>query len=274
VKIKSLAGATAVTVAVFVSLSTSVVGESGHQDWDFTDAGNPAAPTVSSNASGIASAQIGVGYAGLGWQANLTGFGNQNGIWDLGLQNPDDLASDTRGWMLLSIPNPAFAGSTNYTDLVLRAVQFVVDGFIYPGDLTFSLPLGQYVGRTIVESLPGPLGGNWVEDEYRWRVAPSAEQLSLSITGAANGTLIGRIRVDTVGPSTIMPETLVINSIEKRSQVLALGWSGGRPPYGIYMTSNLLSIASWQQVGPLISGTNAEVPLVGTVGFIRVRGAD
>jgi hypothetical protein len=271
--IRSLAGVAAISVMVLLDVSTSVADESGSQDWQFTDNSNPAEPTVSSNASGIASAEIGVGYLSSGWLASLSGFGNENGIWDLGFQNPDDPGMDTRGWVQLSIPNPAHAANGLYTDLILRTVQFV-DGFIYKGSLTFSLPSGQYMGRTIVESLPGSLGGDWVEDEYRWRMAPGLEHLSLSITGAANGTVIGRIRIDTVGPVTTKPEALVINSIEKRNHALAISWAGGRPPYGVYTTSNLLSIGSWQQVGPLVTGTNAEVALIGPVGFIRVRGSD
>jgi hypothetical protein len=253
--------------------STIGAGESGHHDWQFADSVNPATPTVSSNTARIANAEISVGYLSSGWFASLQGLGNEYGFWDLGFQNPDQPGLDTRGWIVLNVPNLGFGTGSNPTDLVLRVVQFV-DGFIYRGNLTLSPNFGQYMGRTVVESLPGSLGGDWVEDEYQWRFAPGLEQLSLSITGAVNGTLIGRIRVDTVRPATIEPEMLVITSIEKRNQALAITWAGGRPPYGIYASSNLMSFGSWQQVGPLISGTNAEVPLSGPVGFITVRGSD
>jgi hypothetical protein len=242
--------------------------DTSYQDWQFTNNANPAVPTVATNAAGVATATIVVGYGGVGWQPSLSGFGTQTGLWDLGSQNPDDLVHDTRGQVLLNIPNPVPASGNSYTDLELRVVQFV-DGAFYTGDLTFSISGAVSSGRTVVESLPGPLPGKWVEDQFQWRLAPSPAPVSLTITGAVRGTLLDRIRADTVAP-----QALVINSVTQRSQVLAITWAGGLPPYQVYVTSNLLSNGPWLPVGPPVSGTNAEIPLNPPAGFVRVRGSN
>ena len=97
--------------------------------------------------------------------------------------------------------------------------------------------------------------------------------MSLTITGAVGGTLLDRIRADTVAPQTqVLP--LVINSVKQRGQVLAITWAGGLPPYQVYLTSNLLSNGPWLPVGTPVTGTNAEIPLNPPAGFVRVRGGN
>ena len=252
----------------------SAAADVGYQDWQFTNNANPALPTVATNTAGEASATIRVGYASANWLDSLFGFGTQTGLWDLGLQNSDDLTNDTRGQVLLIVPNPVPAtSSTNtYTDLGLRVVQFV-DGVLYMGDLTFSIPGATNSGRTIVETLPGPLPGNWVEDQFKWHLAPSPAPVSLTITGAVGGTLLDRIRVDTVS-AVVPPPPLMITSLVKSSQGLAISWAGGAPPYQIYVTTNLLSTAAWQPIGLPVSGTNAEIPLAGPGNFVKVGGSN
>jgi hypothetical protein len=241
-----------------------------YQDWQFTTSNNPTPPTVFTNTAGVATATIVLGYGSIGWQPSLSGFGTQTGLWDLGFQNPDDPSHDTRGQVLLNIPNPVPASGNSYTDLELRVVRF--EGPIYNGDLTFSIPGAVFAGRTVVEPLPPP-GGKWVEDRFQWRLAPSPAPVSLTITGAVGGTLLDRIRADTVAPQAqVLP--LVINSVKQRGQVLAITWAGGLPPYQVYLTSNLLSNGPWLPVGTPVTGTNAEIPLNPPAGFVRVRGGN
>jgi hypothetical protein len=263
-----LSGVASVAWMCLWACGSSRAAESSYQDWQFSDFGaNPSVPTVATNAAGVATARIVVGSASAGWLGSLDGFGSETGLWDLGFQNPDG----TRGQVLLSIPNPGAAGGSSYTDLRLRVVQFV--GGPYTGELTFSIPGAIPGGRTLVEEVPGGLSGMWVEDEFRWRLAPGPEVVSLTITSAALTTVLSRVRVDT--ESTVSEAVnLVITSVVKSNQVLAISWAGGLPPYEIYVTSNLLSNGPWQQIGLPVSGTNAEIPLVGPVGFVRVRGSN
>ena len=144
------------------------------------------------------------------------------GIWGCGTS--DDLTNDTRGEVLLIVPNPVPAtSSTNtYTDLGLRVVQFV-DGFIYMGDLTFSIPGATYSGRTVVETLPGSLPGEWVEDQFQWRLSPSPMPVSLTITGAVGGTLLDRIRVDTMSAVVAAPPLLITSVVKSSKAWLSLG---------------------------------------------------
>lgn len=251
----------------------SATAEVGYQDWQFPNDANPSMPTVATNTAGTATATIVVGYLGLGWLDSLSSFGTQTGLWDLGFQNSDDLAHDTRGQAVLSVPNPlpATSNTNTYTDLNLAVVQFV-DGFLYTGGLGFSISGAVYSGRTIVEALPG-LGGNWVQDQFHWRLTPSPAQISLCITGAVRGTLLDGIIIDTV--SAVRPALqLLITSVAKLNQALTISWEGGLPPYQIYVTSNLLSDGPWEAVGVPVFGTSAEIPLNGPVEFIRVRGSN
>ena len=242
-----------------------------YQDWQFTNDANPALPTVATNTAGVATAMIVLGYGSIGWQPSLAGFGTQTGLWDLGFQNTDDPAHDSRGQVWLNIPNPVPASGNSFTDLELRVVQFV-DGTFYTGVLSFSIPGAVYAGRTVVESLGG-LGGKWVEDQFKWRLTPSPAPVSLTITGAVGGTLLDRIRADTLAPQAAVPP-LVINSVTQRNQTLSITWAGGLPPYQVYVASNLLSNGPWLPVGPPVSGTNAVIPLNPPAGFVRVRGSN
>ncbi len=252
--------------------SSSPAAGSSLLDWQFPSDANPAVPTVASNASGVATATIEVGFLGAGWLPGLAGLGTQTGLWDLGVQNPDDLGQDTRGRILLSIPSPGGTAGIGYVDLNLRVVQFV-DEFFYTGGLTFSLPGVTLGSQMVVEPVPGQVGGAWVEDAFHWRLVPSPERVSLTITGAVGGTVLDRIRVDVVSGVSEVPR-LVIMSVEKHSQVLSLSWAGGFPPYQIYGAASPLTNATWQEIGLPVSGTNAEIPLDGPVKFVRVRGSN
>ncbi len=267
---RQLSGVASVSwICLCAGLSSHGADATSFQDWQFTNNINPAAPTVVTNSAGVPTATMVIGSAGAGWLYSLPGFGTQTGMWDIGSQNPQDPTNDTRGQVWLAIPNPLPPSGGSYTDLKLRVVQYV-DGGIYSGDLTFSTTGAVYGGRTIVEPSVG-LNGDWVEDQYQWHLVPGPAQISLVITGAVGGTLLDRIRVDT--DTAPAPPQIVINSVVKTNQALAISWMGGFPPYQVYVTSNLLSSGSWQPSGAPVSGTNAQVPLDLATGFVRVLGS-
>jgi len=255
-----------------IAVATSAAMDSSFQDWQFTTSANPAEPTVATNMAGVATAALRVGYSGAGWIDSLSAFGTQTGLWDLGFQNTDT-TNDTRGQVALDVPNPvpASSGTNTYTDLELRVIQFV-DGLLFKGDLGFSIPGATNGGRTVIETVPGPLPGQWVEDKFQWRLIPSPMTVSLTITGAVGDTLLDRIRLDTTSAAP-GAAPLVITSVVQSNQSLAITWTGGTPPYRVYVTTNLLDGGSWQPVGLPVSGTNANVPLAGPSGFLKVGGS-
>ena len=223
--------------------------DTSYQDWQFTNNDNPALPTVVTNTAGAPTATIVVVDAGIGWIGNLPGFGTQTGLWDLGSTNGVDPTQ--RGQVLLNIPNPIPATGNSYTDLGLRVVQWV-DGFPYAGDLTFSIPGAVYVGRTVVE-VPGGLGGKWVEDQYQWHLTPSPATVSLTITGAVGGTLLDRIRVDTLAPGATTPVTIV---------------SGITPDVKVYDGTDTATISSNSVVLAGVRPADAGLVALSTNGYI------
>ncbi len=271
-KKKSVSGLVGFLFICLWACTSSRAAESSRQDWQFGTDANPASPTAGTNAAGDAVALIVPGYFSTGWLAELSGFGTQTGLWDLGMQNTDDLSTDSRGLVSLNIPNPLPLDPNGKasTELQVRVVQ-LLDGFLYKGDLTFSVPGATFAGRTTVESLPPP-GGSWVQDEYRWHLTPAPAQVSLVLTGAVGGTVIDRIIVDTI---TSVPQArdLIITSVEARGQVLALAWQGGVPPYQVEV-AKVAGNGAWQQAGPAVSTTSVEVPMDNAVVFVRVRGSN
>lgn len=249
---------------------SSWAAQSSYQDWQFTTGETPAAPTAGTNSAGTAQASIFPGTASSGWLPSLEGFGTQTGFWDLGMRTPNDL---TNARVVLTIPNPLDAGGNAYTDLSVWVVQFI-DGAFYPGDLTFSIPGAIPSGRTVIEDLSGgSLPGSWVEDNFRWHLAPAPEQLSLSITGAVGGTVVDRIRVEASSP-TAPVKPLVISSVGMRGQVLGISWQGGLPPYQVYVSTNVVDSAAWQPLGLPTSQSTAEVPIDRPVAYVEVRGSN
>jgi hypothetical protein len=248
-------------MSLFANITSRAVDGTSSQDWQFSNSNNPATPTAFTNGAGTASATISPGASA----SNPPYFDSvlgENGVWDLGV----------RGQVLLSIPNPRPSGGSNYTDLTVWVGQFVASAQFYPGDLAFSIPGAVFVGRTTNAPAPPPGNGNWVLDEYRWRLTPAPAQISLTITGSAGGTLLDEVRADTLSPGTTVPP-LMITSVAKSTQGLAITWSGGLPPYQVYARSNIVGGAGWQAVGSPVSGTGANVSLTGPANFIKVGGS-
>ncbi len=265
-----------ITSAVVASVSLCgclecAIAQTSSADWQFESAVNPSVPTSQTNLSETASAEVSLGYLASGWFGSLSGFGTQTGMWDLGFQDPDQLGKETRGRLLLELDN---AGATNspVTDLRLRVIQFV-DGLMYLGGLSFSLPGANFVGRTIVERVSGGLAGSWVEDEFQWQSISSREHVSLCVTGAVNGTLVDRVRLDAVNPTPTVPD-IVLTRFEKLGRDLILEWTGGKSPYEVLWTTNSAELTGWSRIGLPISETHAQIPLDGEVGYVRVRGSN
>lgn len=263
---------TVIALAVCVWAANRLwAADTSYQEWQFQTSANPAQPTVATNTLGSATATIVLGNASAGWLGSLDGLGSETGMWDLGAQDLSRPEQDTRGRVILNIPTAAPTSSRSYTDVGVRIVQFV-DGLFYSGDLTMSLTELAFVRRVVLETLPG-FGGRWVEDEFQGRLSPGPHGISLSITGAAFGTIVSRVILETLGPVNL-PEDLVITSAEARGETLTVTWAGGVPPYQVFVTTNIASNGPWQAVGLPVFSTGAEIPMVDSAGFIRVRGSE
>jgi hypothetical protein len=266
------AGIYLMSILLVLTALHSTAAEASFQEWRFENATNPATAANVTNSAGVATALVSVGFLGEGWMGELPGMGSQTGIYDLGMQNPDQPATDTRGQVLLTVPNPRPADGSGkaITDLELRLVQFV-DGVIYKGDLSFSPTNQSYLGRQVIEQLPPPFPGSWVEDKYSWKLTPGPEQISLTITGAPGGTLLDRITVLSSTTVVEVPPLLIISAVRQEDSVVVT-WAGGTPPYQIYAGADLSSPGTWQPIGEPTTNTNAVVPIVDPLLFLRVSG--
>jgi hypothetical protein len=71
-----------------------------------------------------------------------------------------------------------------------------------------------------------------------------------------------------VSPAVTMPQ---VTASTVSNGVLAITWTGGKPPYQLEQRSALLPGAPWEPVGEPVTGTSATVPMTAPAGFIRVR---
>lgn len=153
-------------------------------EWQFPTGVNPSSPQVGDPA---ALATVTVGQFGSGYKQNNAGYAAP-GVpvyWDLGQS----------GNVVLSVPS--LSGDL---DLTLLVRQYW-DGGIYKGSLNYAVDNGS------LQSSPPKVWfadtatlGSWYDYTTVWHVSPSLNPETITIFGAANGTLVSDIQL------TVVPE--------------------------------------------------------------------
>lgn len=153
-----------------------------YQEWTFDDADDPASPEVIDNPYGSAIADITVGSFGTGWWEQLPGVGDQTGYWDLGEGNIIIDIDNT------DVPNPfkeIWIQVTYYKDINAAPIVDV------PGGVFLSSQL-----EVPVEHVP--TGGDWVLDQYIFRIYPNPRHEQIVILADPMWmSVIDQIVVDT-----------------------------------------------------------------------------
>ncbi len=154
------------------------------QEWTFDTDASPAAPNISTNAYGTASATTTVGLFGSGWLEQLPAMGTQTGYWDLGGEG---------GQMALDIPNRPLA--LPYKEIWIQ-VTYYRDINQAP---QVSVPGAQFVSAQTLPLEIVPTGGAWMVDQSVWRIEPNpfSEQVIMS-SDPMWGAVIDQVVVDTI----------------------------------------------------------------------------
>jgi len=183
------AGAALVTVAN--------AGPDTSYSWQFTSPANPAIPETVVGGTTHARAIVAPGGYADGWIATNAVLGSAQGVWDLGssgaitLNNPDGLA-----------------GASAQPRLITVSVKQYQDGAIYNQAASVSL-----ANATLVLSKDTMAGatliGEWQVHQTQWRVEARTELNSLVVSGAASGTLVDSIIVESELAASTRPQLAI-----------------------------------------------------------------
>ncbi len=153
-----------------------------HQEWQFNDNDDPAAPDVVNNPYGTSIADITVGQIGSGWLDQLGGYGGQSGYWDLGgsdgsividIDNRDEPLPYKEIWVQV----------TYWKDLH-QAPDVDVPGAVF-----------LYGDTAVIETVA--TGGTWLLDLTVWRMEPNPNHERIIITADPGLSIVDQIVVDT-----------------------------------------------------------------------------
>lgn len=153
------------------------------QAWTFSTRTNPATPEVSSNAYGLATASVTLGFMASGWLRDA-GLGSRTGYWDLG----------GSGLITVAIPNQAADGP--------QASKYVcVEVTHWDHPPLFVAPSVAVAGGSLIQQtnwVVEPTGfGGWSAYRGLWRLESASESESIVITAGTNGGIVDQVVVDT-----------------------------------------------------------------------------
>jgi hypothetical protein len=153
-----------------------------YQEWRFDTGANPADPEVINNTYGTATAAITVSNPAFGWRDQLSGFGTQQGYWDLGYDGTMVIDIDNR-------PDPL-----PYKEVWVQVTYFR-DIQEAP---SVHVPGGQYIsGQTLlVEQVS--TGGAWYLDQSIWLMEPNPPHEQIEIIADPFQSVVDQVVIDTI----------------------------------------------------------------------------
>jgi hypothetical protein len=186
------------------------------QRWDFYATNNPAAPELSTNAFGTASAAMTIGSFGLGYRETRT-FSTNVGWWELG----------NSGTMTVSVPGQAI-NATNSTKYVwVQVAQYI--GGVYANYASVAVAGATNVGEQTVQVETSPsIGGVFVRRSL-WRMQPATAPDTVTITAPTGSGIFAGVVVDTLNVEpAACPSDLVLNADPGLCGKTNVTWAG--PP--------------------------------------------
>jgi hypothetical protein len=156
-----------------------------YEAWNFVASNSPVAPESFTNGYGTPSAVIDYNPpTGTGWYDTLTNvYGPVQGFWDI-----------ARGSVTLTVPVATNSQSSVIKEMIQVQVTYYRDITRAP---SLSIPNGTQIGSTVTTPGVDGLNGTWYTDLSTWRIQPSANPNTVTITGNTRGSIIDQIIVDT-----------------------------------------------------------------------------
>lgn len=239
---------------------TSWRGQPGstHQEWRFDTGANPLTAEVC-NAGAPHSATIVPGRYAEGWTTQLPGLGDASGYWDLGRS----------GRITTPLPALVSEAGTSVRYILVSVCQYQ-DLSIYSQLATVSIPGATFVRTEVDFTAIGPVG-EWQVDQTLWRVESGESAGLVTVTGAANGSVVDQVVVETGVPVSAPPLLLIrglVNAVE-------IAWPASLQGFVLESNSDLNDSQGWLAVNvvPQVIGDEqrVQVPSGNTGVFFRLR---
>lgn len=231
---------------------------STHQEWRFDTGANPLTAEVC-NAGAPHSATMAPGRFALGWQSQLPGLGDASGYWDMGRS----------GSISTPLPSLASEPGTAVRYILVSVCQYQ-DGSIYNELAAVSIPGATYVRTGVDYTAIGTLG-EWQVNQTLWRVEAGESAGLVTITGAANGSIVDQVVVE-AGIPVSAPPLLAVRSLGASVEI---AWAASLQGFVLESNTDLNNAQGWQVVNsvPEIVGDEqrVQVPADGSGVFFRLR---
>ena len=241
------------------SVGGSPVTSVARLEWRFDSQTLNAAPEVVRNAALGALGAVAPGRLSSGWHRQIAAFGSvKTGYWDLG----------QGGKITLSVPARAGAATGTRT-ITVRVCQWN-DGVIYSAVTSVSVAGGTLVASQILNDTPGPVIGNWIVFQTDWEVPAGASPTAIEVVGAAGGSLVDGVSVETTtsaGPIVDLSVLLSIARSASDASMVEVSWPAGIGAVTLESTTSLNNPVSWEPV-------TAEVQPRGERSFVAVKASE
>lgn len=240
---------------------TSWRGQPGstHQEWRFDTGANPL-PAEVCNVGTPHSATIAPGGdLSLGWVTQLPGLGDASGYWDLGQSGR------------ITTPLPSLVSeSAPAVRYVLVSVCQYQDGSIYGELAAVSIPGATFV-RTGMDFNDIGAIGEWQVNQTLWRVEAGESAGQVTITGAANGSIVDQVIVEAGTPVSAPP----LLAIRGMGGAVEIAWAASLQGFVLESNTDLNNAQGWQPVNvvPQVVGDEqrVQVPTGASGVFFRLR---
>jgi hypothetical protein len=239
---------------------TSWRGQPGstHQEWRFDTGANPLTAEVC-NAGAPHTATMTPGQFALGWRSQLPGLGDASGYWDMG----------SSGRITTPLPSLVSEAGTSVRYILVSVCQYQ-DGGIYGELAAVSIPGATYV-RTGVDFTAIGAVGEWQVNQTLWRVEAGESAGQVTVTGAANGSIVDQVVIE-AGIPVSAPPLLAVRAL---GAVVEIAWAASLQGFVLESNSDLDDAQGWQGVNavPQVVGDEqrVQVPAGGSGVFFRLR---
>ena len=218
------------------------------ETWRFESDSSPATPELVVNTTGSCLATVTPGAFASGWVASSPVFGSANGVWDLG----------SSGTVSCSGLTVLIGGVGSQRTVTVKVTQYR-DGGIYAEPTEVAIAGASIVSSNITHAASGGFG-DWVTQETRWQLPPSATADTVQITGAEYGSLVDSVSLES-SLAALPPPQLAIRPVGNNQ--VELTWPAGYSSMILESNGDASNALNWSPV-------EATVQTSGDVSFVTL----